>query len=264
MVRRARLRAGLQTCVCQRLVMGQAIQFGFVAAIYREVKPLVSGWQRTRISEGGRAYDAFSTEGAALICAGIGDARVATKVLIERFDPKMVVSIGFAGSLDAGLTAPSLMIPSHVIEEASGVEFATGLGAGRLVTAEKMADAAAKRELAARFKASAVDMEASMVAEVAESRRREFLAIRAISDDLDADVSFVGDFIENGGFNMAAFIAHIAVRPRLWGAVRELQVNSRRAQEVLCSFVAHIIKNPKELASACKSEAGSGIYTPAS
>lgn len=237
----------LRAFVVRVSYMPSRLKLGIVAAMHREIKPLVRDWQVEKFSAGGRRYKAFKTDDAALICAGIGSAWDATKVMIERYAPDVILSVGFAGSLDSAIRVPDVYVPAEVVEERSGRVFATGVGTGRLVTSSKVADQPAKYRLALRLGATAVDMEASQVAEVAKLHGRKFFAIKVISDNLESDLSFISDFVSPPGFKMGAFVSYIAVRPKLWGSVRDLLVNSNRAQKVLCKFLAHIIENPNKL-----------------
>jgi hypothetical protein len=76
-----------------------------VAALEREVRPLIRHWQRTEMQYGGRSFRFFLSENAVLVCGGIGAeaARRATEAVIVLFAPKIVYSVGFAGALDTTL-----------------------------------------------------------------------------------------------------------------------------------------------------------------
>ena len=239
------------------------VKLGLVAAMEREIKPLVRGWRIVPVNAGARNTKAFVRADTALMCAGIGDAGPVTRMLIESFDPEVVISVGFAGSLNPDLQVPAVLIPARVVDGKTGTEFCTEIGNGTLVTAGHIADVKTKRELANAFSADAVDMEASQVAKEAQIAGRRFLAIKVISDDADSDISFVSDFVEGHGFDTAGFLAHVAFRPRLWGAVRNLQVNSNRAQQVLCSYLEFIIQNTSRLDIALTRTGTCGVVSAA-
>ena len=84
--------------------------------------------------------------------------------------------------------------------------------------------------LADRWKADVVDMEAAAVAAVAQERGIEFVAVKAISDELDFEMPPVGQFVDGDGkFETVRFAVYVAMRPKWWSAVRQLNANSRMA-----------------------------------
>ena len=60
-----------------------------VAAMEREVAPLIRSWKVRMIEHGGRRYRLFENSGTALICGGIGAeaARRATEAIIQETQP---------------------------------------------------------------------------------------------------------------------------------------------------------------------------------
>src|SRR6476646_707908 len=76
-----------------------------VAALEREVRPLVKRWQVAEKEHDGRRFRFFENGDVALVCGGIGAAaaRRAAEAVIAIFDPKVVCSAGFAGALDPKL-----------------------------------------------------------------------------------------------------------------------------------------------------------------
>ncbi len=157
-------------------------------------------------------------ENGIVVCSGPGykNAASAARQAIDRFSPEMVVSIGFAGALAPGMKVGDIFVPRHIVSERTGSAFTSPRGQGSLVTADTVAGEDRKRVLFARFHAQAVDMEAAAVAAVAASRDCEFLALKVISDELDTPIDFVEPFIRPEGFRIAAFLAHLSLRPWLW------------------------------------------------
>jgi hypothetical protein len=101
-----------------------------------------------------------------------------------------------------------------------------------------------KRLLAHRYKADVVDMESAGIAEVARERGIEFSAIKAISDELEFEMPPVARFVDaNGRFETARFGAYIAMRPKWWPTVRDLNANSRTASVNLSHAVEHLTKS---------------------
>jgi len=109
-----------------------------------------------------------------------------------------LVSWGLAGGLDPRLLAGTICLPS-VVASPDGAMFATDVhwreiliaalggrlavvGGKLLCSAVAIDDAAAKAAVFAETGAAAVDMESAGVAQVAESKRLPFVAVRAIVD----------------------------------------------------------------------------------
>jgi adenosylhomocysteine nucleosidase len=224
-------------------VINSGVQFGLVAALEREVSGLVHSWAATHVRIADREQRIYQGQNAALICAGTGMTRAyaAAKLLVEKYSPRVLVSMGFAGAC-VGELHPSgfgklgpgaIFVPATVVDFASGKSFPTAFGNGQLVTLGSVAGKGMKQCSAARFGAQAVDMEAAGVAAVAAEHGLEFVAIKAISDGVDEDLEFLSEFVKPDGFQTARFIAHIALRPGLWPRVATLQRNSDLARKSL-------------------------------
>ncbi len=216
-----------------------AVEFGFVAALEREVSGLVRGWGRSNVGAPHALRRIYSSENAALICAGTGVDRAytAARALIEKCSPRVIISIGFAGSCVLRLHPGSVVVPATLLEAATGKSFDCAFGGGRLVTLDRVAGRALKQEAFARFGALAVDMEAAGVAAAAAEYGREFAAIKAISDGAGEDLEFLSSFVKPEGFETGRFIAHIALRPQLWTSVAALKRNSKLAATALAGAV---------------------------
>lgn len=227
-------------------------EIGIVAAMEMEIRPLVSGWTRETVSSNGRNFNFYRRDKAIAICCGPTtlNATASTNVLIESYSPQVLLSVGFAGSLNSQCRVPDIVVPAQVIDSATGKTFNTGFGTGVLVTAGRVAGTFEKAQLASRWSGIAVDMEAAAVAEIAHSRGCQFAAIKAISDDSTTEMDFVGRFVEPSGFRTGAFLAYIAPRPRLWSAVRQLRINSERASSNLSSTLATILSSPEGVIGA--------------
>jgi adenosylhomocysteine nucleosidase len=215
-------------------------EFGFVAALEREVSGLVRGWRMTNVQVAGAPLSLYRSQNAALVCAGTGVDRAytATKLLIEKCSPRVIISIGFAGSCVPHLHPGSIVVPATLLEAATGRTFPCAFGCGQLVTLDRVAGKTLKHQAWARFGALAVDMEAAGVAAAATEHHRDFAAIKAISDGADEDLGFLSSFVKPEGFATGRFVAHIAVRPGLWPSVAALNRNSKLAVSALQSAVA--------------------------
>lgn len=220
-------------------------KIAIVAAMEREVRPLIRRWKVRTLEHGGRQHRLFENGGVVLICSGIGAeaARRATEAVIRETRPVRVLSVGFAGALDATLKAPEVFEPRTVINVADGVRTETGSGQGTLVSYAAVAGREQKQRLATAYQAAAVDMEAAAVAEGAQARGVKFAALKAISDAVDFPMPETERFVANDGqFHTVKFALHVTVRPWLWGSALRLARNSARASQALCAAIESYLK----------------------
>lgn len=212
-------------------------RIAIVAALEREVAPLIRKWQVRTIEHAGRRYRLFENGDAALICGGMGAdaARRATESIILEFRASHILSVGFAGALDPALQVGDIVEPSTVINAGDGVRTDTGCGNGTLVSFSAVAGREQKEKLRAAYSAVAVDMEAASVAQGAALRGVPFGALKVISDEADFAMPPLEDFIGAGGdFSVTGFALHAVTRPQLWGPTIVLARNSVRASRALC------------------------------
>ena len=215
-------------------------RIAIIAAMEREVKPLIKCWKFRTLAYGGRQYRLFENGDAVLICSGIGAeaARRATETVIQEARPVRVISVGFAGALDATLKVADVFEPRTVINVSDGVRTDTGSGQGTLASYATVASREQKRRLGAAYGAAAVDMEAAAVAQGAQVRGIEFAALKAISDVADFLMPAMERFVSGEGrFRTANFALHVAVRPWLWGSTIKLARNSAKASQALCAAI---------------------------
>jgi adenosylhomocysteine nucleosidase len=221
-------------------------KIAILAALEREVRPLIRSWKVRTIEHAGRRYrlfeNVFEHGSAALICGGIGAeaARRATEAIIQETRPTLVISVGFAGALDSSLKVGDVLRPRTVINATDGARIEIESGQGILVSSATVAGKDQKSGLAKSYNASAVDMEAAAVAQGAEARRVEFAAVKAISDAADFSMpARMERFVAaDGTFRSGKFASHVALRPWLWGRTIALARNSATASEALCGAIA--------------------------
>ncbi|MBI3474148.1 MAG: hypothetical protein HY010_00310 [Acidobacteria bacterium] len=212
-------------------------RIAIVAALEREVAPLIRKWQVRTIEHGGRQYRLFENGNAALICGGIGAdaARRATEAIIQEFRPTQIVSTGFVGGLDPALTVSDIFEPRTVVNASDGVRTDTGSGQGILVSYSAVAGREQKEKLRTAYSAAAVDMEAAAVAQGAERRGVRFGALKVVSDEAGFNMPPLEKFMKlDGTFSVRPFVMYVAVRPSLWWPVIALGRNSARASRSLC------------------------------
>jgi len=219
--------------------MSESAKVGIIAAMEREIRPLVRFWRVKYELYQGREYKLFERGQAVAICGGIGSesTRRTTEALVALRRPRALVSVGFAGALNPELQVGQVISPSRVIDMSDGSATNTMTAEaqhGILLSTSSIAGAVQKAKLRAAYSADAVDMEAAAVARIASLRGLQFFAVKAISDDATFEMPEIGQFVVNGQFQSTRFTFHMALRPQLWGRALHLARNSKLASEALC------------------------------
>lgn len=220
-----------------------------VAALEREVRPLIRHWRLSPKEHDGRRFRFFENDRTVLVCGGIGPeaARRAAEALIFLFQPSVIYSVGYAGALQSGVRVGEVLYPARVINASDGSSVAIPGGDGILVSYSQVAGPEQKRNLREFYGAQAVDMEAAAVARAAEARGIEYRALKVISDEFEFQLPATDRFVDpTGRFQEGRFALFAVVRPWLWLDVIRLARNSSRASKALsdrlvqmCSEVAH-------------------------
>jgi adenosylhomocysteine nucleosidase len=234
----------------ERLKMPSSAKVAMVAALQREVRPLVKNWRRVEREHEGRCFEFFESGQAVLVVGGIGAeaARRATEAAIALYQPELVMSVGFAGALDPALKVGEVFSPNRVIDSSDGSKAETGTGRGVLVSAATIAGAEQKRKLAESYGAQAVDMEAAAAARGAQARGARFMAVKAISDESDFTMPEMDRFVgADGEFQTGRFAMFAILRPWRWLQVIRLSRNSAKASKLLCAELDRYIEGPKKI-----------------
>lgn len=211
-------------------------EVALVAALEREVAPLVRHWHVANQEQGGRKFRFFESESAVVVCGGMGfeAARRATEAVIALYGPTQILSVGFAGALDESLRAGDVVEARYLVDARDGSRTDTGFGDAILISFPAVAGAEQKIKLAKSYGAQAVDMEAAAVAKGAEARGVSFRAIKAISDEVGFAMPPLDRFIApDGSFRTRSFALYAAKRPLLWPDVLRLAQNSAKAARAL-------------------------------
>ena len=217
--------------------MLDSCKVAIVAALEREIKPLVRAWRVSFREHEGRRFKFLEDGQRVLVCGGIGAdaARRAAEAVIVLYHPEVVQSVGFAGALDAAMRVGDVFLPSRVIDSTDGSCVETGVGSGVLVSFGSIADADQKARLAKAYGGQAIDMEAAGVARAAQLRGVRFVAIKAISDESGFSLPELQRFVGNDGrFRTGAFLAATAFQPWLWPRIVRLARTSATASRALC------------------------------
>lgn len=208
---------------------------GIIAAMFREVHPLVRGMQPLKYLPD-RRVQLYQNETAIVAYAGMGRERVtiACRAALAAGELSELVSVGWAGGLNSRAITGKVVEPATVIDAFSEKRYQSGGSAGTLVTVQVVAGLEEKRRLGELYRGDYVDMEASAVAECAHEAGLPFYCFKAISDAHDARLPDMNQFNRSGQFSAWRFIAYIGVRPALWGVVAEMSRASLDSRDALC------------------------------
>jgi adenosylhomocysteine nucleosidase len=231
-------------------------RIGIIAAMPGELKPLVQGWKPLHLSHGENAWQG-SIEGAACIavCAGMGKAAAerACAIAIREAPLNTLVSIGWAGALSCGLQPGDAYVVNEVVDGASGEGFPTQSPARqgntrplKLVTIDHVALAAEKRRLGESYQAVLVDMEAATVARFARSQGIPFYCLKAVSDTASEVLPDFSRYTDTQGqLQLAALLAHVAIRPRYWPGLARIGKNGRKGAYAMASALGPLVGSPR-------------------
>lgn len=220
-----------------------------VAAMSRELAPLLKGLggQKT----GGIEF--FELPLAVIAIGGVGRdaARRTSEAVSAKYSPSLLVSAGLAGALPSKLRVGEVVNAREVVDADSGEHFPAIGAEGTVATVSAVSGPSEKRALAERWKADVVEMEAAAVARVAQQRGIEFAALKAISDELDFVMPPVGKFVSSEGkFETGRFALYLALHPKWWSSVRELNANAKAASLKLCEALQHLIDQRSKTAAS--------------
>ncbi|HMK22316.1 MAG TPA: hypothetical protein VK466_08265 [Terriglobales bacterium] len=216
-------------------------ELAMVAALEREIRPLVRGWRAEEREYSDRRFRFFESQSCVAVCGGIGfeAARRATEAVIALYRPARVESVGFAGALEADLKVGQVLEIGRVIDARDGSRKETGSGNTILVSFSSVAGEQQKAKLARAYGAQLVDMEAAAVAKGTEAHGIDFGAVKVVSDEFGFPMFPMDRFVDQeGGFRTGSFVVYSAVRPWLWGSVLRLARNSSRAAQRLGEYLA--------------------------
>lgn len=185
---------------------------------------------------------------------GVGQtsAALATREIIRAYEPKWVISAGFAGSMSAEVHRGHLLMANSVMN-AAGENLAIELRmppqprlhTGRLLTVDNIIRTAAhKRELGAKHQALACDMETFAVAQECARANTKFLSVRIISDGLEDELpKEVEQLLKEKNFAKQAGLALHALFKRPGAALDlwKLRDEAHKAADRLSKFLLQVI-----------------------
>jgi adenosylhomocysteine nucleosidase len=195
--------------------------------------------------------------------AGAGQAAAAraTDALIVAHHPRLVISAGFAGGLQAGIERGHIVMADGVLIE-SGDRLTIdlrldrsaqpSLHIGPLLTVDRIIRTSAeKHTLHGRSGAVAVDMESFAVAQTCRTLGTPFVAIRIVSDGVDDQLPREVDALvrkKSVAGRLGVAFAAITRRPStmkdLWKLKQTALVHSERLAKFLASLIGQLPSSP--------------------
>lgn len=219
-------------------------RIAIVAALPREIRPLVRGWPvQSQSRQAG--FMMAECDGAVAVCAGMGRERVthAFAMAETRGPLSQVISVGYAGGLHSRVRTGEVYWPATVIDARTGERYSAEGGSGTLVTMERVVGHLEKTQVAARWNADLADMEAATVARLARMRGLSFRALRMISDEWDEELPDMNRFTDQrGGFRELAFAGHVALRPWLVPGVIRMGRTARQASQAMAKALREVLE----------------------
>lgn len=185
---------------------------------------------------------------------GIGQkaATEATREIIRGYEPKWVISAGFAGSLAPEVHRGHLLMANSVVNPAGELlqidlqlQPQARLHAGRLLTVDGIIRTAAeKRALGEKHEALACDMETFAIARECALAKTRFLSVRIVSDGLEDELPAEVEKLMNeknlakqAGIALQALIKRPGAALDLW----KLRDEAHKAADRLARFLLQVI-----------------------
>jgi adenosylhomocysteine nucleosidase len=220
-----------------------------------------------------------------LVQSGMGRQRAerALDVVLQRYTPSAVLSLGFCGALAAKLRAGDLVICSQLlalltmpsplrpappvgllncdnrlVARALRVEMplnwgvrllsprrrAHPVGGGCLTVPSAASHRQVKEWLSWNFTGAVVDMESFWLGSLAQEAGVPFLAVRAVSDPLTESLPPLEGVVDAFGRTKKSILGqYLVTHPIAAGELVRLGFHARRAQKSLTSFVLNFIKD---------------------
>src|SRR3954468_21502382 len=124
-------------------------KIAIVAALERELSPLISSWHRTEVRAQNRTIRIFEKDEVVVAFGGIGgnSARIAADAAYSHAqrDVSLMISAGLAGGLVPELKVGQVFVPELIIGDSDNNMIETVSGRGTLVTVGAISGAAHKK-----------------------------------------------------------------------------------------------------------------------
>lgn len=163
------------------------------------------------------------------------------------YRPKLVLSAGFCGGLQADLQIGDMILATEALDsdgdrwpatwpgELPGGDWRPPLRRGRVITTPQLvASAEDKAKLGGQQDGLAVDMESAVIGEICQRHAVPFGCVRAVSDRVDAPLSpRLASVLRGGRVSWARMAAALVRSPSMAGELVRLSRHTRLASEQL-------------------------------
>ena len=234
-----------------------------IAGIKREIN--IS--DRVRLDKSEAWFGKYQGRNIVLVRTGVGRKRAqnATQQVIDKFNPEVIISMGYAGALTEGLNVGDMFVASTIFSPESDsnsfemddpknlkwLELAKNtpppenvkLKIGRLITVDMVVHTPkAKKELGSRFRAEAVEMETLEIALLTRVNKIAFISIRGISDAVNHELIDCSSFLGSDG-ELSKLRAgwYVLTHPKSLKNAFSLRSNTQIATQNLTDFISRLI-----------------------
>ena len=240
-------------------------------AIFGAVKEEISGIKRAmnisnrvRLGKSDAWKGKWKEQNIVLTRTGVGRQRAeeTTLLIIERFQPKALISIGYAGAVQPELKVGDLVIADSITDvegdknrkffpdpnwlsrsrSIPGIRGAQVVVGGLLTVNSVIHLPAAKRELGRSYNVQIVDMETSAIAGIAEEKGLPLLSVRAVSDSVDQELLDSSSFLGSDG-EISTLKAgwYVMTHPNSIKGALSLRTQIQFATRVLTEFMSDLL-----------------------
>ena len=239
---------------------------GIVTAFREETRDYLKQGGFRLVERNGRFkfYRSEAESGVALVQGGVGrwQAVEATRQLVEGYAPTLIVSAGFAGGVQKGLSAGDVFVCERVMSvKGPAALWRAGAANERLLEAAHLADmrdshegysppgclsvpqlvpsSSMKAWIGRKFPVSVIDMESYWVSETAASFGIRHAVVRAVLDPVEQTLpTFVGDAVSSrGGPAWVHALKYASAKPWETPKLFKLASQAKRAGKSLAAFL---------------------------
>ena len=240
---------------------------GAVSEEIAGIKRKINISDRVRLDKSEAWFGKWHGKNIILVRTGVGRKRAknATHQVIDKFNPEVIISMGYAGALTEGLNVGDLFVASTILSpESDSTSFEMGdprnlkwlelakttpppenvkLKVGRLITIDMVVHTPeAKKELGNRFGAEAVEMETLEIALLTRLNKIPFISIRGISDAVNHELIDSSSFLgSDGEISKLRAGWYVLTHPKSFKNAFSLRDNTQIATQNLTDFISRLV-----------------------